>query len=155
MRTSTAPLLAALLLVGSLSACSGGSTTADATAGSRTAVAPTTQTTTAPTALDGRWVVDGDVRAAITFHDGSWTATTSCTSGALGGAGRYEVLPGGRLHVVRTMAPVRGCPVVDGPLLGKASAITQVERAASFRVEGGTLTLFETSGAPLGSLVRG
>lgn len=106
-------------------------------------------------ALEGRWTVAGDVRTAITFADGTWRATTSCTTGAVGGTGAYRVLPGGHLLVVRTMTPIRGCPVVDGPVLGQGSAITGIVRAASFRVSGGRLTLYDRAGTGLGSLVRG
>lgn len=105
--------------------------------------------------LEGRWSVAGDVRTSITFADGTWRAATSCTTGAVGGSGVYRVLSGGRLLVVRTMTPIRGCPIVDGPVLGHGSAITAIARAASFRVEGDTLTLYDRSGAGLGSLVRG
>ncbi|GAA2752591.1 hypothetical protein [Amnibacterium kyonggiense] len=108
-----------------------------------------------PSAIEGRWTVAGDVRTAITFTGGTWSATTSCTTGAVGGRGAYRVLPGGRLLVVRTMTPIRGCPIVDGPVVGHASAITSIARAASFRVSGDTLTLFDRDGTGLGSLVRG
>jgi hypothetical protein len=106
-------------------------------------------------ALEGRWTAAGDLRSWITFASGTWRATSSCTSGAVGGAGVYRVLPGGRLLVTRTLTPIRGCPVVDGPVLGQATAITAIARAASFRVRGDTLTLFDRSGTVLGSLTRG
>ena len=106
-------------------------------------------------AIEGRWTAAGDLRSAITFASGAWRATSSCTSGAVGGAGAYRVLPGGRLLVTRTLTPIRGCPVVDGPALGQAAAITAIARAASFRVRGDTLTLFDRSGTALGSLTRG
>ncbi|MGT2426416.1 hypothetical protein [Amnibacterium kyonggiense] len=107
------------------------------------------------TALEGRWTVAGDPRTAVAFTGGTWSATASCTSAAIGGRGRYRVLPGGRLLVVRTMTPIRGCPVVDGAAAGRGSAITSIARAGSFRVRGGTLTLFDRDGAELGSLTRG
>jgi hypothetical protein len=108
-----------------------------------------------PSAIEGRWTVSGDVRTAITFAAGAWRATTSCTTGAVGGAGVYRVLPEGRLLVTRTMTPMRGCPIVDGPVTGHATAITAIATAATFRVRGDTLTLFDRSGAELGALTRG
>jgi hypothetical protein len=106
-------------------------------------------------ALDGTWVAAGAARARITFGDGVWHAASDCRTGAVGGTGVYRVLPGGRLLVTRTATPIRGCPVVDGPIIARATAITAIARAASFRVEGDTLTLFDRGGAVLGSLVRG
>lgn len=107
------------------------------------------------TALDGRWTVGGDTRSAITFADGGWHATTSCTTGAVGGRGVYRVLPGGRVLITRTATPIRGCPIVDGPVPLLPSAITAIARAASFRIQGDTLALFDRSGTSLGSLIRG
>ena len=121
---------------------------ATATPGAGVVNAPTT-------AIDGRWTVAGDVRTAITFTSGTWRATTSCTTGAVGGSGVYRVLPGGRLLITRTMTPIRGCPIVDGPILGQATAITAIGRAATFVVKGDALTLFDRSGTELGSLTRG
>ena len=106
-------------------------------------------------AIAGRWTAVGDAAAAITLTDGAWTATSSCRSGAIGGQGVYRVLPGGRLLVARTRTLLRGCPIRADTLGGPADAITGIARAASFRVRGGTLTLFDRSGASLGSLVRG
>jgi hypothetical protein len=56
--------------------------------------------------------------------------------------------------VTRTATPIRGCPIVDGPVQLHPDAITAVARAASFRVQGDTLTLFDRSGTVLGSLTR-
>jgi hypothetical protein len=106
-------------------------------------------------ALEGRWTIGGDARSAITFAHGGWRATSSCTTGAVGGQCVYRVLPGGRLLVTRTATPIRGCPIVDGPVRLQPSAITAIARSASFRIRGGTLTLFDRSGTPLGSLTRG
>lgn len=110
---------------------------------------------TAAKAIEGRWIVAGSPTSAITFTAGEWQATSSCATGALGGRGVYRVLPGGRLLVVRTATPIRGCPIVQGvPRLGP-NAITAIARAASFRVHGDTLRLFDRSGEGLGALVRG
>jgi hypothetical protein len=106
-------------------------------------------------ALEGRWTAAGDATAAITFADGAWTATSSCRTGAVGGKGAYRVLSGGRLLVVRTTTPIRGCPIVDGPITARATAVTAIARAASFRIQGDTLTLFDRGGTALGSLTRG
>lgn len=137
-------------------------TAADGTEGATTAT--TLLTTAEPgagvvdrpaSALEGTWTVGGDARSAITFADGAWHASSSCTTGAVGGQGVYRVLPDGRLLVARTTTPIRGCPIVDGPISARATAITAIARAATFRVQGGTLTLFDRSGTELGSLTRG
>ena len=106
-------------------------------------------------AIEGRWTVAGSPSSAITFEAGEWRATSSCATGALGGRGGYRVLPGGRLLVVRTATPIRGCPIVQGVPRLRPNAITAIARAASFRVRGDTLQLFDRSGTGLGALVRG
>jgi hypothetical protein len=145
-----------------------GSATARLAAAGTASPGPTTPTTllgtatpgpgvvdVAPTAIEGRWTVSGSPTTAITFAAGGWHAAASCASGALGGSGVYRVLPGGRLLVVRTASPIRGCPIVQGvPRLGP-NAVTAIARAASFRIRGDTLQLFDRDGAALGSLVRG
>jgi hypothetical protein len=110
---------------------------------------------TAAKALEGRWIVAGSPTSAITFDAGQWRATSSCATGALGGSGAYRVLPGGRLLVVRTATPIRGCPIVQGTPRLRPNAITAIARAASFRVRGDTLQLFDRDGTGLGALVRG
>ena len=120
------------------------------------AATPGPGVTDAPvTALEGRWIVAGAPKSAITFTDDEWRASSSCATGALGGQGVYRVLPGGRLLVVRTATPIRGCPIVDGVPRLRPNAITAITRAASFRVRGDTLQLFDRSGTGLGALVRG
>ncbi|RIX30810.1 hypothetical protein [Amnibacterium setariae] len=129
--------------------------------------APTTPTTLLETAaprsgvvdrpasaLEGRWVVAGQAKAAITFTNGTWVATADCRSGAIGSRGAYRVLPGGRLLVLRTATPIRGCPVFDGAPPVRAGAITGIARAASFRIADGVLTLFDRAGTTLGALSR-
>jgi len=106
-------------------------------------------------ALEGRWTVAGSPTSAITFEAGAWHATSSCATGALGGSGVYRVLPGGRLLVVRTATPIRGCPIVQGTPRLRPNAITAIARAASFRVRGDALQLFDRDGTGLGALVRG
>ncbi|GAA4735881.1 hypothetical protein GCM10025783_02340 [Amnibacterium soli] len=106
-------------------------------------------------ALEGRWTVAGAPTSAIVFEAGQWQATSSCATGALGGRGVYRVLPGGRLLVVRTATPIRGCPIVQGVPRLRPNAITAIARAASFRVRGDTLQLFDRTGTGLGALVRG
>jgi hypothetical protein len=146
----------------------GGSTTATLTSATTPSPAPTTATTLLRTAepgtgvvdapastIEGTWTLDGDARTAITFSGGRWRAASSCTTGAVGGAGVYRVLPGGRLLVTRTLTPIRGCPIVDGVRTIRPNAITAIARAGSFKVTGDTLTLFDRAGVQLGSLVRG
>jgi hypothetical protein len=110
---------------------------------------------TAAKALEGRWIVAGSPTSSITFTAGAWQATSSCATGALGGRGVYRVLPGGRLLVVRTATPIRGCPIAQGAPVLRPNAITAIARAASFRVRGDTLQLFDRDGTDLGALVRG
>jgi hypothetical protein len=141
---------------------------ATATLTASASAAPTTSTTLLETAVPGAGVVDAatatiegtwtaahDPRTAITFTGGQWRAASSCTTGAVGGRGRYRVLPGGRLLAVRTAMPMRGCPIVRGVPRIRATAISGITRAGSFRVDGDTLTLFDRAGTQLGSLVRG
>lgn len=144
-----------------------GSPTARLTARQTASPAPTTPTgllqtatpgpgvaDTSASAIEGRWIVAGSPTTAITFTGGRWTANSSCVTGALGGRGVYRVLPGGGLLVVRTATPIRGCPIISGlPRVGP-NAITAIVRAASFRIQGRTLQLFDRSGTGLGSLVR-
>jgi hypothetical protein len=131
------------------------------------APAPTTPTTLLQTAaprsgvvdrpasaLEGRWVVAGQTKAAITFDHGTWVAAADCRSGAIGGRGVYRVLSGGRLLVLRTATPIRGCPVFDGAPPVRSGAITAIARAASFRIADGVLTLFDRDGTTLGALSR-
>lgn len=145
-----------------------GTTTATLTTTATASPAPTTPTTLLVTAepgsgvvdapasaIGGTWVVANEPRTAITFAEGGWRATSSCSTGAVGGTGVYRVLPGGRLLVTRTATPIRGCPIArDEPGI-RATAITAIARAGSFRVQGDTLVLFDRSGTQLGSLVRG
>lgn len=105
-------------------------------------------------AIAGRWVLPSDLRTSVTFTDGTWRATSSCTSGTVGGTGAYRVLQGGLLLVTRTSTPIRGCPIIDGPRTAGPNAITAIARAASFTVDGRTLTLYDRSGTDLGSLTR-
>jgi hypothetical protein len=105
-------------------------------------------------ALEGRWAVAGTTTTAITFGAGTWRAASSCATGTVGGVGVYRVLSGGRLLVTRTAVPIRGCPITEGAITATPNAVSAISRAASFRVSGDTLVLFERSGTRLGALVR-
>jgi hypothetical protein len=146
-----------------------GSTTASLTA---LAGAPSAAPTPAPSALApvtpgpgvrdvpadaiaGRWILAGRPRTAITFTDGTWRATASCETGTPGGAGAYRVLAGGHLLVTRSVALRFGCPVIGSEPRLRAPAISGIARAATFRIEGDTLTVYDRTGAAIGSLVRG
>jgi hypothetical protein len=144
-----------------------GGTTATLTTAGSASPAPTTATSLlgtakpgsgvvdAPvTALDGTWASATTAKSTITFADGQWRAAGSCATGAIGGRGAYRVLPGGRLLAVRTMTPIRGCPISRDDPVARSSAITAIARAGSFRISGDTLTLFDRAGVQLGSLVR-
>lgn len=111
-------------------------------------------TATPASALAGRWHLAGHPTTAITFDDGRWRAAASCETGASGGSGAYRVLADGRLLITRTASLMFGCPIGQDDDRVRAPAIAGIDRAGSFRVEGTTLTLFDRSGAVIGSLVR-
>jgi hypothetical protein len=139
-----------------LTGAAGASTAATTSTTLLTAAVPGSGVVDAPaSALEGTWTVASDVRSAITFTAGRWSAASSCVTGTVGGRGVYRVLPGGRLLVVRTTTPIRGCPIVQDVPRIRTTAISGIARAGSFRVSGDTLTLFDRSGAALGSLTRG
>jgi hypothetical protein len=111
-------------------------------------------TDVAATALEGTWIQSGHPGTAISFDGGSWDATASCETGTPGGSGDYRVLRDGRILVTRGIALRLGCPIGQDRPADRATAIVGVTRAASFAIDGGTLTLFDRSGAEIGSLVR-
>lgn len=130
-------------------------------AGSAPTASPAPTATAGPGVVDvpaarlgGRWTVAGHPEAAVTFDAGRWRTVATCTVAAAGGTGAYRVLPGGRLLLTRTGSLVFGCPIGRDEQRVPAPAITGIGRATSFRIQGSTLTLFDRTGAAIGSLTR-
>lgn len=112
----------------------------------------------APTALRGAWQLEGVSRtdAWVTFHsDGTWITTERCE--AAGGpetdTGGYRLLDSGVLLATAQTGQALACQDshADG---ASVSTLAILLRGRSVRIDGSTATIYDSSGALLGRLIR-